>query len=91
MLTSLNWSRLPFAPDPPKHHSRSNQDNYGEQDDQRGLLDPRDRRHEKRHDDPEHANLPRRNVHTGNKGAESQQEKNSEPGSIGIHHGLHAG
>jgi hypothetical protein len=27
MLTALNGSRLPFAPDPPKHRSRSNQDN----------------------------------------------------------------
>jgi hypothetical protein len=91
MLTALNGSRLPFASDPPKHRSCSNQDNQGEQYDQRGFLDPGDRRHEKRHDDPEYANLPGQNVHAGNKGAESQQEQNSEAGCISIHHVLHAG
>src|SRR5262245_34564374 len=49
------------------------------------------RRHEKCHDDPEYAHLPRLNVHAGNEGAESQQKKNSKTGCISIHHVLHAG
>src|SRR5262245_28803332 len=90
-ISVLNGSRLPFASDPPEHRSHPNQDNQGEQYDQRGLLDPGDRRHEKCHDDPEYAHLPRLNVHAGNEGAESQQKKNSKTGCISIHHVLHAG
>ena len=43
------------------------------------------------HDETQYANLHRRNVHTGNKRAESQQEKNSEAGGVRVQHFLHAG
>ena len=43
------------------------------------LLEPRNRRNAKRHDEPEQANSPRMHVHAGGKGAERQQGQNCEP------------
>src|SRR5262245_37270967 len=75
-------SRCPelAIPDPPEQRSHAEEGDQREQHDQRSLLDPGDGRYEKPHDEAKNANLPRGNVHAGDKRPESQQKKNGETG-----------
>ena len=79
MAHGLMCHDLPFGPDPPERRSCCNENDYAEQHDQRGLLDPRNRRHKKRHDETEYANFQRWNVDAGNKRAQRQQKRMARP------------
>ena len=76
---------------PPKHRDNSQHACRNQHDNQSRIFDPRYCRDAKRHDQPEQADLPGKDMDTGGKGAERQQGENCQPGRAGREDSLHAG
>ena len=78
------FDRSRLSPIPPEYPDNSKHAGRNQNENQRRIFDPSNRRDAERHDQPKKTDLPGKDMNAGGKGAQRQQGENSDARRVSV-------